>query len=143
MNEAAFLQTILEQPQDDLVRLAYADWLLEQGDPARAARGQFIALQIQLARRAADWVTALEMKDLARVPALKAREQELLGKYAGEWAKPVMPLVTGYTFRRGFVEIVETTCAQFEKHAATLFTLAPLRRVKLITPLTQAAARSP
>ena len=31
--EDAFLQAILETPDDDLPRLAYADWLEEQDDP--------------------------------------------------------------------------------------------------------------
>src|SRR5262249_36968134 len=34
----AFLDAILEAPEDDAVRLIYADWLEEQGDP----RGEFI-----------------------------------------------------------------------------------------------------
>src|SRR4051812_2127740 len=33
MNEATFLDSILEHPEDEVVRLAYADWLLERGDP--------------------------------------------------------------------------------------------------------------
>jgi uncharacterized protein (TIGR02996 family) len=30
---AAFLATILEQPDDDTVRLVFADWLQDRGDP--------------------------------------------------------------------------------------------------------------
>ena len=33
MNEGAFLTAILEQPADRTVRLVYADWLEERGDP--------------------------------------------------------------------------------------------------------------
>ena len=44
--EDAFFQAILETPDDDLPRLAYADWLEERGDP----RGEFIHLQCRLAR---------------------------------------------------------------------------------------------
>ena len=45
--ETAFLAAILERPEDDFPRLVYADWLDENGDPARA---EFIRLQLQLAR---------------------------------------------------------------------------------------------
>jgi uncharacterized protein (TIGR02996 family) len=33
---AALLEAILETPEDDLPRLAYADWLEENGEEARA-----------------------------------------------------------------------------------------------------------
>lgn len=35
--ESAFLAAILTEPEDDTVRLVYADWLQEHGDDARAA----------------------------------------------------------------------------------------------------------
>jgi uncharacterized protein (TIGR02996 family) len=43
--EEDFLQAILENPDDDVPRLIFADWLEEQGDP----RGEFIRLQCELA----------------------------------------------------------------------------------------------
>ena len=42
----AFLQAIVEAPDDDTPRLIYADWLEERGDP----RGEFIRLQCRLDR---------------------------------------------------------------------------------------------
>jgi uncharacterized protein (TIGR02996 family) len=42
--EAAFLKAIRESPQDDGLRLAFADWLEEHGDPW----AEFIRVQIQL-----------------------------------------------------------------------------------------------
>jgi uncharacterized protein (TIGR02996 family) len=46
-DEAAFLSAIRSNPDDDLPRLVYADWLDETGDPARA---EFIRTQIELAK---------------------------------------------------------------------------------------------
>ncbi len=43
----AFLEAIIGRPDDDGPRLAYADWLDERGD---AARAEFIRVQIALAR---------------------------------------------------------------------------------------------
>jgi len=44
MNDEAFLRAIAENPNDNSVRLVYADWLEEQGDP----RGEFLRLECQL-----------------------------------------------------------------------------------------------
>lgn len=38
------LQAILDNPEDDALRLVYADWLEERGDP----RGEFIRVQVLL-----------------------------------------------------------------------------------------------
>lgn len=39
----AFLRAVLNQPQDDTLRLVYADWLQEHGDP----RAQYLRLEVQ------------------------------------------------------------------------------------------------
>lgn len=44
-DEAAFLAAILAEPADDTVRLVYADWLQENGQPERA---EFIRVQVEL-----------------------------------------------------------------------------------------------
>jgi uncharacterized protein (TIGR02996 family) len=41
----AFLQAIIESPDDDTLRLVFADWLEEHGD---AARAELIQLQCSL-----------------------------------------------------------------------------------------------
>src|SRR4051812_30765945 len=46
MNDAHFLQTIIEHPDDEAPRLVYADWL-EHRQPVRAA---LIRIQCELAR---------------------------------------------------------------------------------------------
>jgi uncharacterized protein (TIGR02996 family) len=46
-HDDAFLQAILESPDDDTPRLIYADWLDEHGEPDRA---EFIHMQGLLAR---------------------------------------------------------------------------------------------
>lgn len=44
-----FLHSILEQPDDDVLRLAYADFLQERGGEESAARGEFIQVLAQRA----------------------------------------------------------------------------------------------
>ena len=74
--DAAFLRAIREQPDDDLPRLIYADYLDERGDP----RGEFIRLRCQLA----GWVPELEPRS-----DLQRREQELLSRYLSAWLGPL------------------------------------------------------
>jgi uncharacterized protein (TIGR02996 family) len=47
----AFLQAIIENPDDESLRLIYADWLDDRGD----ARGEFIRLVTRLPRRDLRW----------------------------------------------------------------------------------------
>lgn len=42
--EDAFLRKLLEQPNNDLTRLVYADWLDEQGTPEATAKAEFLRL---------------------------------------------------------------------------------------------------
>lgn len=46
----AMLADILANPDDDLPRLVFADWLMEQPDAGSQARGLFIAAEIALVR---------------------------------------------------------------------------------------------
>jgi uncharacterized protein (TIGR02996 family) len=62
-----FIKAIRASPDDDCIRLIYADWLEERGDPP----GEFIRVQVALAHLA---------EDEDRWAALAAREQLLLGK---------------------------------------------------------------
>lgn len=91
--EKAFRQAIIEEPDDDGIRLIYADWLEEQGNP----RGEFIRLQIELEH--------VESTDSRRAEYLD-REQEMLQEHREEW-EPTKPKKHGHQchhFKRGFVE---------------------------------------
>jgi len=94
---------ILANPDDLGAHAAYADWLIEQGDP----RGEFI--QVQLA-----------LEDPKKAPAerkqLQKREQDLLEQHAprwlgdlgrflhGNWSGPDKPYA--YQFVRGWLDMV-------------------------------------
>jgi uncharacterized protein (TIGR02996 family) len=47
-DEAAFLNAVLFDPQDEAPRLVYADWLDEQEDPAAAAKATFVRTDARL-----------------------------------------------------------------------------------------------
>jgi uncharacterized protein (TIGR02996 family) len=62
---ATFLLALSPNPQGDVTRLVYADWLEEQGHPL----AELLRLQVEIARRRAGD---------AEVPALHAREKAIL-----------------------------------------------------------------
>ena len=103
----AFLQAILENPQDDTPRLAYADWLEERDDP----RGEFIRVQCRLATMAADD---------GRRPPLEDLERRLLEGHQDEWLDPLRPLLSGWTFRRGFLDAIRVPAATYLQRPAFL-----------------------
>ena len=49
-DETALLAAIFSQPDEDTPRLAYADWLDENGDVDSHARAEYIRLQIEAFR---------------------------------------------------------------------------------------------
>jgi uncharacterized protein (TIGR02996 family) len=69
---AGFLRALLDDPDDPSVRLIFADWLDERGDP----RGEWLRLQTELAA----WVPDLERRSL-------------LQKRQGDWLFRHLPLV--------------------------------------------------
>jgi len=70
--DEAFIQDIVAQPSDNSLRLIYADWLDEQGDP----RGTFLRLEAELA--------ALPDSD-RRKTKLRKRVQQLQKDIAPDW----------------------------------------------------------
>src|SRR5262249_12254853 len=98
--DEGFLRAIIEEPDDIGLRLIYADWLEERGDP----RGEFIRVQCQL----------YEMThDDPHHPELKAREEELLDVHEREWLGELDGQVSHWAFLRGFVEMVTMSAAVF------------------------------
>jgi uncharacterized protein (TIGR02996 family) len=117
--EEAFLQAILEDPENDVPRLIFADWLEEHGQPDRA---EFIRLQCELARMP---------QDDERRAALEKREAELRRDHREEWGEPLRGLVEGWSFRRGFVDGVGLKPRAFLAHAEALFRVPTVRDVAL------------
>ena len=48
-HEQAFLEAIAQEPDDDGLRLIYADWLEDAGGPESCCRAEFIRVQLKLA----------------------------------------------------------------------------------------------
>jgi uncharacterized protein (TIGR02996 family) len=121
--EAAFLKDVIERPDDDAPRLAYADWLMEREGPARRDRGEFIRLQCELDRLA---------DDDPRRPDLERQARALLIAHGARWLAELPAWAREHAFFvRGFVMRVGVTAREFLKGAPALFRRAPITAVDL------------
>jgi uncharacterized protein (TIGR02996 family) len=118
ISERSFQQAILENPHDDVLRLQYADWLEEQGDP----RGEFVRLQVVLPRLA---------EDDPRLVALKEREQQLLAGHGLEWLD-LLELLGGPSTGGSSFEAALRVEDQMEQFLERLYHTGVARRTALV-----------
>jgi uncharacterized protein (TIGR02996 family) len=98
--EAAFLDAIADNPEDDTPRLVFADYLMEQGNP----RGDLIRVQVELARLDED---APQRRELERL------EADLLNAHERRWLNhPLDGLVV--MFERGLLTIETSRWGKLE-----------------------------
>jgi uncharacterized protein (TIGR02996 family) len=121
-HDDAFMQDIAEHPDDDTPRLIYADWLMEQPDAARQARGEFIRVQCELARAA---------ESDPRRTDLQRRERALWKQYRKRWLPPHLAWVRKCLFRRGCIEEVGVRVRDLTKHGPSLAFLPLVRRASV------------
>ncbi len=126
----ALYEAILAAPDEELPRLAYSDAVATSD----VARGEFIKLQIVLAR----WRKAHENPS-AR-PQTSARAAVLRDQHGKRWAAPINALVDGWSFYRGFVELVELDAGRFLASAPQLFRTAPILHLDLTNVKAHATA---
>jgi uncharacterized protein (TIGR02996 family) len=117
----SFLRAIRASPDDEGMRLVYADWLEERGDPL----GEFIRLQCALEPIREDY-------DNPRADELRKREARLLDGHRAAWLGPVAGLLIGWgdtiVFRRGLVEEAALPLQTFLDRADDLAAWCPLLR---------------
>jgi uncharacterized protein (TIGR02996 family) len=118
-HDDAFLQAIIESPDDDTPRLIYADWLEEHGQPERA---DFIRVQCELAH--------VPDEDSRRDP-LEARQSLLLEDQGVKWAGPLRGLANRCAFQRGFVDTVVLDAPTFLRRGKALLRATPIEHARL------------
>jgi uncharacterized protein (TIGR02996 family) len=96
----ALLAAVLANPKDDVVRLVYADWLEENGEPAHA---MFIRAEIEIAKTGHRWCGVCNL--------CRTKRNLSWSNYGQEYQNP-------YT-RRGFID--EMYCA-----VSTWMTFGPI-----------------
>jgi len=146
--ETALLAAICAQPADDTTRLVYADWLDERGAPGDTERAEFVRVQVELAcgqrrkshnRRDCSFCLIGQ----CRTGKLETRERELKERLAppvffpeplwGLWHSSKFGTESPAIVRRGFVESLACSAADWLRHADTLRRTQPVTRVKLTT----------
>ena len=115
--ESPLFQEILAHPHDRELRLVFADWLEEQGDP----RGELVRLQCQLEN-----MTRSE----TGYSRLRARAGKLERQHGG-FGDLKKVTIAKTELRGGFVERVEVTPTRWIKHAAEIIRTTPLRDLRL------------
>lgn len=117
----ALWRAILAEPDEDMPRLVYADWLEENGQTLRA---EFIRAQIEAVR-------ADPFGPKARAAAKRANELLTLNQLW--WIPDHLPGVSTTVqslFERGFISHVEVANA-FIDHAASLFKAYPIESLTI------------
>src|SRR4051794_5202661 len=106
----AFHAAMRAEPNLDLHRLAFADWLEENGD---ADRGEFIRSQVRLAQLPE---YAPERFDL------EERSQDLLAEHRAEWLPrlPKWGSDVEVSFRRGLPEVAAAPGNVWHRHGSRL-----------------------
>jgi uncharacterized protein (TIGR02996 family) len=119
-SDGAFLRAIQANPGDVALRLVYADFLEERGDP----RAELIRIHCELA--------AMPPGDPRRHP-LQIRGRSWWNRH-GRTAFPALHRCKSHELRLGLVETITLSPTRFLDHAAELFRLGPLCRVTLAGP---------
>jgi uncharacterized protein (TIGR02996 family) len=120
-DDPAFLRMIAATPDDDAPRLVYADVLDERGDPASAARAEFIRVQCERARLKPD---SPQWRELWH------RDTALLD-WARQW-RAELPTIEGVQYGgyvRGFIDRVRLLAGVNSSNLAALCDVLPLRTV--------------
>ncbi len=119
------LKAVLDEPDNDVPRLNYADWCERQSDAATKARAEFVRLQIEIARMSNAAIGRGEAYNQL-YDAMKLQDAHKV-----VWASWVGAVGNNFEFNRGFVEFISLSARDFLENAARLFELAPIYHLEL------------
>ncbi len=142
--EQALLAAVLDDYDDDLPRLALADFWEEHGQSERA---EFVRVQCAIAESPHDQPcycfnysrgACSGCGHNARLAALRRRQGELLngqGKYLepGSWSWPIWQWAASWDWRRGFIGSVRCTAESWLEHGDAILAAQPVEEVTLTT----------
>jgi uncharacterized protein (TIGR02996 family) len=113
-----FLEAVRESPDDDLNRLAWADWYEDHGEDARAT---FIRAQVHAAR----------LPDGPQRDALEDQADDLLARHEHDWLDGLEQFAADWRWERGLLEGA-TLFAGRTAEGLDLIERLPLRAVRLL-----------
>jgi uncharacterized protein (TIGR02996 family) len=115
--ESDLLAAVVKEPDEDVHRLVYADWLEEHYQLDRA---RFIRAHVVLSRLTEDSSHRRELAFLTR---------QLLDANEKMWCKPLGGVTVECRWSRGFVEMMDVMASDLEEEGDDLFETYPLRRL--------------
>lgn len=121
-------RAICENPEDDALRLEYAE-LIEPSDPVHAACIRQQINEAQIARG----TTSVRIRTDPELGVLQSDEDRWthnLAKFARCWGGRHTQII----FHRGFPAFIEVDPFMFLEYAELLFRLAPLRHIRISDP---------
>ncbi|QJX00413.1 TIGR02996 domain-containing protein [Frigoriglobus tundricola] len=139
-DERAFIRAAAADPDDDTIRLVYADWLDEQGAEVYASHAAFARLQVRRSRT--------DPLDPGRAD-LVAQEAACLRKHTRAWNGRVHRYlarsgltdrvdarrgsIRGWNYHRGMIASVTVTNEALTTRADLVFALGPITHLRLAT----------
>jgi uncharacterized protein (TIGR02996 family) len=118
--QRGFLEAVRESPEDDLHRLAWADWLDDNGQPDRAT---FLRASVQASHQE---ITA------PRRAELEEEAETLLDRHERQWLGPVRQFALDWRWRRGCVERVTVRASALLEAGDDLLATAPVHDARLL-----------
>ncbi len=137
-DELALIRAAAADPDEDTLRLAYADWLDEQGGDVFASQAAFARLQVRRSR--------LDLFDPDRATLLE-EEEALSRKHKRDWNGRVHRFLTrsgythkvdartgllrGWSYHRGMIARVVVEAGALRDYAETVFALGPVECLRV------------
>ena len=126
-DDSTYTEAIIEHPDDTGLRLEYANWLEQRGEPL----GEFIRIQCELSQLS---------PDSSKVAELRKREGELLDEHERVWCDPLQRMTASWQWNCGFVNRIEMCVKQF-KNFQTISHLFPIQHLSLLGPFVHGKPR--
>lgn len=124
-----FMKAILVEPECDLHRYAFADWLQENGEEAL---GEFIAVQLQVHQRDTCYCLSQRLHNACSNsydPLIRRSAELFYSAYSNLYAT-APPLFYDLDFRRGFAFRVEVTAYEWERDGPKLLKTQPITELR-------------
>lgn len=137
--EIAFLRSAAAEPDDDTLRLVYADWLDERGEEKFSSQAAFVRLQVRRSR--------MDVFDPDR-DSLLEEESTYLQMYKRDWNGRIHHAlhrrglcglvdarggaIRGWNYHRGMMTHVSVTADGLAGHPELIFSLGPVESLRLV-----------
>jgi uncharacterized protein (TIGR02996 family) len=123
-----FFHALQQDPNDDLLRLVYADFVEERGDNASTAYAELIRIQIEMAA-----ILPSNRWAMQRIANLTVRQEEILAEWERVWLGDWAEILDKWVFRRGLVEAIQVDASVFLDYAPDWFAQWPSLTVAKLT----------